>query len=128
MSGFVLAPGQGAGYDWRGARVFIKASGDVTAGQLAVMESIYPPGLSVPAHVHAGEDEILYILDGELRGFCDDDHWTAVPGSVVFVPRDRRHGFVVTSHETARALVVVGPAVLDRQVAATGTLVEDSQV
>jgi len=121
VSGYVRAAHEGAVYDWRGARVVIKASGDDTFGQLGVMESTYPPGLSVPAHIHKGEDEMFYLLDGELQGFCDDDHWTATPGSFVFVPRDRPHGFVVTSEEPARALVIVAPPRLDRQVVANGT-------
>ncbi len=121
VSGYVLAPDEGDTYDWRGARVLIKASGAVTAGQLGVMESIYPPGLSVPTHIHPGEDEMLYVLDGELNGFCDEDRWTAVTGSFVFVPRDRPHSFVVVGDKPARAIVITGPAVLDGQVAATGT-------
>jgi quercetin dioxygenase-like cupin family protein len=121
VSGYVHAPHEGAAYDWRGARVVIKAAGADTLGQLAVMESSYPPGLSVPAHVHVGEDEMLYVLDGELRGFCDDEQWTATPGSFVFVPRNRPHGFVVTGDGPARALVIVGPARLDSQVVAGGT-------
>jgi hypothetical protein len=40
-----------------------------------------------------------------------------------FVPRDRPHGFEVTSVEPARALIVVGPARLDSQVAAAGVQV-----
>jgi quercetin dioxygenase-like cupin family protein len=120
MSGFVRAPNDGAGHDWRGARVVIKASGDDTHGQLAVMDSTYPPGLSVPAHVHTGEDEMFYVLEGELQGFCDDDRWTATPGTFVFVPRDRPHGFVVTSTAAARALVIVGPPQVDRSVNTNG--------
>lgn len=123
MSGYVRAPDEGEAYNWRGARVVIKASGEDTSGQLAVMESTYPPGLSVPAHLHAGEDEMLYVLEGELRGFCDDERWTASAGTFVFVPRDRPHGFTVTSDRSARALVIVGPPQLDRQVAASGTAV-----
>lgn len=84
------------------------------------MESICPPGLSVPAHIHAGADEMLYLLDGELQGFCDDERWTAVPGSFVFVPRDRPHGFVVVGDRPARTLVIVGPSQLDREVASRG--------
>jgi quercetin dioxygenase-like cupin family protein len=98
----------------------MKAGGAETAGQLAVMESTYPPGLSVHEHVHAGEDEMFYLLAGELTVFCEEDRWTASPGSFVFVPRDRRHGFVVTSKEPARALIVTGPARLDRQIAESG--------
>jgi len=98
----------------------IKARGDQTFGQLAVMESTYPAGLSVHEHVHAGEDEMFYLLAGELSVFCEGDRWTATPGSFVFVPRDCRHGFVVTSEEPARALIVTGPAQLDRQIAESG--------
>jgi quercetin dioxygenase-like cupin family protein len=61
------------------------------------MESIYPPGLTVPAHLHDGEDEMFYLLTGELTGYCDQDSWTARAGSFVFVPRDRPHGFTVTA-------------------------------
>jgi quercetin dioxygenase-like cupin family protein len=121
MSGYVRGPGEGDAYDWRGARIVMKATSADTAGQLAAMESTYPPGLSVPAHVHAGEDEMFYLLEGELQGFCDDTHWTATPGSFVFVPRDRPHGFVVISDEPARALVIVGPPRLDSQITSTAT-------
>ena len=105
-------------YDFHGAEVVIKASGVDTAGQLGVMEFSYPPALSVHPHVHAGEDEMFYLLEGELSGFCDQDRWTATPGWFVFVPRDRLHGFTVTSDGPARALVITGPSQLDRQIAA----------
>jgi len=116
MSGFVRVPGEGPAYDFHGARVVMKAVSADTVGQLAVMECTYPAGLSVPAHVHDGEDEMFYLLAGEVKLFCDDDRWTATPGSFVFVPRDRPHGFVVTSAEPARALVIVGPPNLDGQI------------
>jgi quercetin dioxygenase-like cupin family protein len=96
----------------------IKASGEHTLGQLGVMEFSYPPALSVHPHMHAGEDEMFYVLEGELTGFCDDDRWTATAGCFVFVPRDRLHGFTVTSSGPARALVITGPSQLDRQIAA----------
>lgn len=118
MSGFVLGAREGQAYDFHGASIVIKASGRDTQGQLAVMASTYPSGLSVHPHVHAGEDEMFYLLEGELTGFCDDDRWTATAGSFVFVPRDRQHGFTVTSTGPAKALVITGPPRLDRQIAA----------
>jgi quercetin dioxygenase-like cupin family protein len=121
VPGFIRGPHEGRAYDFHGARVVIKASGDDTSGQLGVMESTYPPALVVHPHVHAGEDEMFYLLDGELTGFCGDDHWTATAGSFVFVPRDRLHGFTVTSSEPARAIVITGPSQLDRQITAHGT-------
>ncbi len=120
MAGFVLGPQEGPAYGFHGASVVIKASGEHTLGQLGVMEATYPPGLSVHEHVHAGEDEMFYLLAGELTGFCEGERWTATVGSFVFVPRDRPHGFTVTSAGSARALVITGPSLLDRQIAAHG--------
>jgi quercetin dioxygenase-like cupin family protein len=120
MPGYVLPPGHGEAFGFHGSTVVIKASGQRTLGQLAVMESEYPAGLSVHEHVHDGEDEMFYLLAGELAGFCGDERWTAIPGSFVFVPRDQPHGFAVTSAEPARALVITGPPRLDQQIAAHG--------
>ena len=119
-SGFVLGPGEGRAYGFHGSAAVIKASGDDTLGQLGVMESDYPSGLVVSPHVHEGEDEMLYVLAGELTGFCDDDGWVATPGSFVFVPRDCCHGFAVTSAAPARVLVVTGPSRLAGEIAAAG--------
>jgi quercetin dioxygenase-like cupin family protein len=118
MPGFVLGPQGGAAYGFHGSRVLIKASGEQTCGQLAVMEASYPAGVSVHVHVHAGEDEMLYVIGGELTGTCGDDTWSARAGSFVFVPRDTPHSFTVTSTQPATALVITGPPQLDRQIAA----------
>jgi quercetin dioxygenase-like cupin family protein len=124
MPGFVLEPQDGAAFGFHGSRVQIKASGDDTLGQLAVLESVYPPGLSVHVHVHDGEDEMFYVLAGELSGTCGDDTWTARPGSFVFVPRDTPHSLTVTSDGPATALVITGPPRLDRQIVARGEPVQ----
>ena len=107
-------------YEFHGSTVVIKASGEDTIGQLGVMEFSYPPQLWVHPHVHDGEDEMFYLLAGELAGFCGDSQWTASAGSFVFVPRDQVHGFTVTSSEPAKALVITGPSQLDRQIAKRG--------
>ncbi|HXZ69743.1 MAG TPA: cupin domain-containing protein [Streptosporangiaceae bacterium] len=58
-------------------------------------------------------DEMFYVLEGELTGYCRDDHWTATAGSFVFVPRDCVHGFTVAGDGPARAIVITGPPGLD---------------
>jgi quercetin dioxygenase-like cupin family protein len=117
MAGYVLGPAEGRAYGFHGSTVLMKVTGATTLGQLAVMESMYPPGLSVHEHEHDGEDEMFYLLAGEIRISYEADSWTVRPGSFVFVPRDCRHGFVVTSAEPARALVITGPPRLDQQIA-----------
>lgn len=120
IDGFAIPAGGGETYDWRGARVTIKASAADTLGQLAVLEFSYPAGLVVPSHVHDGEDEMFYILSGELAGYCGDQEWTGRPGDFVFVPRDRPHGFTVLGDQPASGLVMVGPPRLDGQIARSG--------
>jgi mannose-6-phosphate isomerase-like protein (cupin superfamily) len=115
-SGFVLGPGEGSAYGFHGSVAVIKASGEDTAGQLGVIESVYPAGLSV----HAGEDEMFYLLGGEMEVFCGEDRWTVGAGSFVFVPRDRPHAFTVSSAGPARALVITGPSRLAAQIAERG--------
>src|SRR2546423_12127412 len=109
-SGFVLGPGEGSAYGFHGSVAVIKASGEDTFGQLGVIESVYPAGLSVHEHVHAGEDEMFYLLGGELEGFCGEDRWTVGAGSFVFVPPDRPHGFTGSRARPARALGIARPS------------------
>ena len=117
MSGFILGPGEGATYGFHGSAVTMKAVGHQTRGQLCVMEAMYPPGLSVHEHVHVGEDEMFYLLSGQLSVRCDADSWMVTAGGFVFVPRDHPHAFSVTGAEPARALVITGPPRLDEQIA-----------
>ena len=85
-----------------------------------MIESVYPAGLSVHEHVHAGEDEMFYLLGGEMEVFCGVDRWTVGAGSFIFVPRDQRHGFTVSGAGPARALVITGPSRLAAQIAERG--------
>jgi len=116
----VLGPGEGPAYGFHGSAAVIKASGEDTLGQLGVIESAYPAGLVVHEHVHVGEDEMFYLLGGEIEVFCGERRWTVGPGSFVFVPRDQPHGFTVTGAGPARALVITGPSRLAAQIAARG--------
>lgn len=76
-----------------------------------------PAALDVPPHVHEGEDEMFYVLAGDLAGLCADQRWSASPGALVFLPRDTEHSFTVTSRSDAEILVVVGPPRFDAHVA-----------
>lgn len=121
MTGFlVLAAGQGTVYDFGGARFVMKASGAETGGQFAVMEMLCPAALDVPPHVHDGEDEVFYVLSGELTGHCGARRWSASAGALVLLPRDTEHSFTVAGRCDAKILVVVGPPSFDTHVAERG--------
>ena len=119
-SGFVLGPGKGSAYGFHGSVAVIKASGEDTLGQLGVIESVYPAGLSVHEHVHDGEDEMFYLLEGEIEVFCGEQRWSIGAGSFAFVPRGQPHRFTVSAAGLARALVITGPSRLAAQIAERG--------
>ena len=119
-SGFVLGPGEGPAYGFHGSAAVIKASGVDTLGQLGVIESVYPAGLSVHEHVHDGEDEMFYLLEGEIEVFCGEERWSIGAGSFAFVPRGQPHRFTVSAAGPARALVITGPSRLAAQIAERG--------
>jgi quercetin dioxygenase-like cupin family protein len=120
MSFFERAAGEGERYEFGGATFTVKASGADTEGRVGVMEQSGPPGLAIPPHTHDGEDEMFYVLEGELRGFCGEERFTASAGAFLFLPRDVEHGFEVVGDRPARALTIVGPARFDALVAEQG--------
>jgi quercetin dioxygenase-like cupin family protein len=101
--------GEGEARWFLGGLCTIKASGESTAGRVAVTENWAPRGHGSPLHVHRNEDEWFYVLSGELTLWVGGETIVATSGSFVYGPRDVPHTFMVTSDE-ARFLLVVEPA------------------
>jgi quercetin dioxygenase-like cupin family protein len=85
------------------------ATGQDTQGQFALMEQTTRKGNVPPPHIHHREDETFYVLDGEMTFSVGDRTIKATPGTLVFLPRDVAHSFVIES-EQVRILVMVTPA------------------
>lgn len=64
-------------------------------------------GKTTALHRHA-EDETFYVLDGELTVHIDGSDFSGTPGSIIFVPRDTPHAFLVTS-DLFRGLILFTP-------------------
>ena len=79
--GFVLGPDEGEAFWWLGTLTINKIRGASTAGGLDVVEHRVAPGYAPPRHVHQGQDEIFYLVDGEFVIDCGDQRWDAAPGS-----------------------------------------------
>ncbi len=92
-----------------GDAVTILVGAEATAGRLALLELVERPGGEPPCHRHYWEDELLYVLEGELALFIESK-WLAVPtGRAVMVPRRVEHTFAVLS-QVVRLLTVFTPA------------------
>lgn len=81
-------------------------------GALGMAEIVVRPGGEPPLHVHAREDEVFHVLDGELTFQRGTELIEAGPGASVFLPRGIQHGFAVRTPE-ARVLTLLTPAGLE---------------
>lgn len=117
-SGFVMAADEGEAFWFLNTLTINKVSCGDTEGRLCIVDHRVPPGFAPPPHIHQASDEALFVLDGELEGFCGDREWRARPGSLVFLPRAIPHGFSVSTAGPGRLIVVVSPGGFDQFVAA----------
>ena len=94
-----------------GIETVVRASGSQTGGAFYMSEHLsMPPGFGTPYHTHTHEDEIFYVLDGEVA-FVLNGVWSkAGAGTCVYGPRSIAHGFQVVGASPARMLLMTTPA------------------
>ena len=68
----------------------IAATAQSTGGMMSVIEEL-PPLVDTPAHIHANEDELFYVLEGEHVVTVGDEEQTLGPGDSVWAPRGVSH-------------------------------------
>jgi mannose-6-phosphate isomerase-like protein (cupin superfamily) len=107
--------GSGRPFTFLGIPTVVRASGGDTQGRFYMSEHLaIPPGYSSPYHTHRNEDEIFYVLEGEV-GFVLDGVWSkAGSDTCVFGPRHIAHGFQVVGTLPARMLLMTTPATFEQ--------------
>ena len=107
----VLEPGAGETLPHQlGGSVNFKVQGTETNGAFFAFETEVAAGEGPPLHVHANEEEILYVLEGDARFRIRDDVQSAPTGSFMFVPRGVPHCFQAVGERPARLLIVFTPS------------------
>jgi quercetin dioxygenase-like cupin family protein len=94
---------------YNGSLMTFLATGEDTQGQFALIEAVVRNGNAPPQHIHRREDEIFYVLEGELAVSVGDRTTKAVPGTMVFLPRNVPHSFTVES-EQVRMFILITPS------------------
>lgn len=90
------------------------ATGEETDGKYALFEAIVPPGGGPPPHVHSREEEGFYILEGEITFTIDGKPVVATAGMFANMPVGTPHSFRNESGKTAKMLISVAPAGLEK--------------
>ena len=84
-----------------------------TGGAFSVVEFISPPGTGVGTHVHEREDELVYLLQGQVEVTLGNQRMTVPAGACALLPRGIPHGYVNTGTTPSRLLAVLLPGDLD---------------
>jgi quercetin dioxygenase-like cupin family protein len=106
---YALKAGEGWTYNY-GIDFTVKA-GELKGGpSLAFVEYTTRAGEEPPDHTHATEDEIFYVLKGNLAFHCGDETFEVADGGFIFLPRGIEHGYQIRSKGDLRLLVITSPA------------------
>lgn len=52
-----------------------------------------------PLHLHSGQDEVAYVINGEYRVRCGDETFALAPGDMIFLPRTVPHAWAQVSDQ-----------------------------
>jgi uncharacterized cupin superfamily protein len=96
-----------------GLDVEVKLGGERTSGRVAVLEFVLGPHRLVPPHKHVSEDEVSYVLEGEVTFRVGDLIVAGRPGTCVNKPRGLFHTFWNPTDRPARILEIIVPAGLE---------------
>lgn len=99
-------------WDERGGLVSLLVTGQQTQGRFALVETVVRRAEDPPLHSHTHEDELVYVVQGEVDFYLDGKRLECAAGDCVFLPKGSEHTYCIKSEE-ARLLVLLMPAGLE---------------
>ena len=106
---FILASdANSTALDW--GRIAWLSSPSITgARQLAIVEASFKPGKSHSFHKHPNQEEMLYVVAGQIEQWIDREKRVLGPGDSAFVPPGVVHASFNVGRSEARLLAIFGP-------------------
>jgi uncharacterized cupin superfamily protein len=84
--------------------------------------------MAVPRHTHTREDEVYFVLAGELEATIGDETFVLQPGDTLLAPRDIPHELRNSGNTTNHFLLVFSPSGFDEFITATAVPAPDNAV
>jgi quercetin dioxygenase-like cupin family protein len=106
----IVGPDEGRVLQVLGEAITVKIGGEQTGGRYAVIEEVSPVDSGPPLHLHRHEDEIFYVVEGEIEFQRGDQRFRAKAGSTAFLPKDVPHTFRNVGTTPSKVHVVIIPA------------------
>jgi len=103
-------------------------SGADTGGIYCLLEVSLAPGMGVPRHTHTREDEVYFVLAGELEATVGDETFVLRPGDTLLAPRDIPHELRNSGKAENHYLLVFSPSGFEEFMMATAVPAPDQAV
>jgi quercetin dioxygenase-like cupin family protein len=96
-------------HDWG---VFAQVSGprDGLAG-IVTIEATFLPGKCHDFHRHPGQEEVIYVVEGTIEQWVEQDRSSLSAGDSVLIPASAVHATFNDGGAPARILAILSPAV-----------------
>ena len=108
MGPYMLKSGEGSMYRY-GIDFTVKA-GELQPGRgAAFTEYTTRKGEEPPDHTHPTEDEIFYVLSGELTFRCGGESFDVEDNGFIYLPKGIKHGYTIRSEKPVRLIAVTFP-------------------
>ncbi len=85
-------------------------TGDESGGSMFALDCLVGAGGGPPAHRHLAEDELFYIVEGEISFTTGGEARTVSAGESVFAARGTTHSYRNIGEASARMIAVYTPS------------------
>ena len=96
--------------DW-GTLGWVSRPPSTGAEQLTVIDVDLLPGNGHDFHKHPDQEEVIFVIDGEIEQWLETEKQTLKPGDAVFIPKDVVHASFNVGDQPAKLLAILGPCV-----------------
>ena len=81
------------------------------AKDLVVVEVKFDPRSGHSFHKHPNQEEAIYVIDGEIEQWVDQEKRRLRAGDSAFIAKDVVHASFNSSDRSARILAILGPSI-----------------
>jgi len=96
--------------EW-GIRSWLSLPANTGTKHLVLVEVDLMPGFGHNFHIHPNQEELIYVISGELDQWLEQKHETLKSGDTAFIPQNTVHASFNISDKPVKFLAVLGPAV-----------------
>ncbi|MFW5695678.1 MAG: cupin domain-containing protein [Alkalispirochaeta sp.] len=97
-------------FDW-GEIAWACRPQNTESAQLAILDVTITPGMGHNFHRHVDQEEMIYVLEGEIEQWIEKEKQILKPGDAVFIKKGIVHASFQRGERPAHLLAILSPSV-----------------